>query len=264
MCPTYSFPSAFARDMMAAVQASQMTVQPVRRAYEQVADQLRGLILSGSLAPGTRLPLEAELAREFAVSRATVREALRSLSAQRLIRTSKGPGGGNFVTLPTVGNISDVVQASLALLTETHAVSLDDFLEARAVLETRAARLAAERRTDDDLRRLHETIPTEPLRLPTPDQFAQNRDFHAEVLNAARNALLYIAAQPVFSVLQNNLERSKLGTRVHRAINEQHRELAALIEARDGDGAEECMQAHLEYLRPAYERAWRAGRRNGD
>ncbi len=61
----------------------------------------------GRLARGERLPNETLLAREFGVSRATVREALRLLAAQNLIRTAKGAGGGSYVTLPTVDHLSD-------------------------------------------------------------------------------------------------------------------------------------------------------------
>jgi GntR family transcriptional regulator, transcriptional repressor for pyruvate dehydrogenase complex len=235
-----------------------LAVQPVRRASEQVADQLRTRVLSGALPAGTRLPLETELAQQFGVSRATMREALRALAAQRLIRTVKGPGGGNFVTLPTVGNISEIVESGLALVTATHGVTLDEFLEAREVLETRAARLAAQRRSPENVERLRAAIPVEPLKLPTPDQFILNRDFHSEVLSAAGNTLLYLAAQPIFTVLQSNLERSKLGAKVQRGINEQHRGLVASIEAGDADEAEERMRVHLTFLRPAYERAWRS------
>jgi GntR family transcriptional repressor for pyruvate dehydrogenase complex len=89
-----------------------MTVRRVRKAYEQVADQLRELIVSGKLAPGERLPIESALAREFGVSRATIREALRVLAAQGLVRTAKGPAGGSFVTLPSVDHISSFVQAA--------------------------------------------------------------------------------------------------------------------------------------------------------
>jgi len=63
--------------------------------YEQVAEQLRTLVVAGTLQPGARLPNEEVLAREYGVSRATLREALRSLAAQDLIRTSKGAGGGS-------------------------------------------------------------------------------------------------------------------------------------------------------------------------
>ena len=78
------------------------------------------------------------------------------------------------------------------------------------------------------------------------------------MIDCCDNALLAIAAQPIFGVLQRNLARTKLGERFHRAINDQHRSIAAAIEAGDAEAAGGEMQAHLAYMRPYYERAWRA------
>jgi len=200
------------------------------------------------------------LAQEFGVSRATLREALRSLAAQNLIRTAKGAGGGSFVTLPSVDGVSSFLHSSITLMADAEDVTLDELLEARELLEVPAARLAAQRFTVEELERLRETIPPEPLRLGPDQQFVYNQDFHSLVIDGCRNTLLAIAAQPVFGVLQRNLARSKLGARFHRAINEQHRAIAAAIEAGDGDGAGEEMHAHLEFLRPYYRRAWRQTR----
>ena len=151
-----------------------MPVRRVRKAYEQVADQLRELIVSGELARGERLPNENTLAHEFGVSRATVREALRLLAAQNLIRTAKGAGGGSYVTLPSVDHISEFLHASINLLTEAQDVTLEEFLEARELLEVPAARLAAERRSSHDLDLLREAIPREPLKLATQEQLVYN------------------------------------------------------------------------------------------
>jgi DNA-binding FadR family transcriptional regulator len=225
--------------------------------YEQVAEQLRTLVVGGTLQPGARLPKEEVLAREFGVSRATLREALRSLAAQDLIRTAKGAGGGSYVTLPSVEGVSGFLHSSISLMADANDVSLENLLEARELLEVPAARLAAVRRHEDELDRLRETIPDEPLRLGPAEQFVYNQDFHSVVIECCDNALLAIAAQPIFGVLQRNLARSKLGARFHRAINEQHRTIAGAIEAGDADAAGAEMHAHLEYLRPYYERAWR-------
>jgi GntR family transcriptional repressor for pyruvate dehydrogenase complex len=225
-----------------------------------VAERLRERVVGGELLPGARLPNEAALASDFGVSRATVREALRVLAAQNLIRTAKGAGGGSYVTLPSVGGVSDFVQSSITLLADAEDVTLEQLLEARELLEVPAARLAATRRTEAELERLRAAIPDRPLRLGTQGQFVYNQDFHLTVIEGCRNALLAIAAQPVFAVLQRNLARSKLGPRFHRAINEQHRAIAAAIEAGDADAAGAEMHAHLEYLRPYYEQAWRRAR----
>jgi len=236
-------------------------VRRVRKAYEQVADQLRQLIVTGALAPGERLPNETLLAREFGVSRATVREALRVLAAQNLLRTAKGAGGGSYVTLPTVDHISEFLQSNINLLTDSRDVTLEELIEARKLLEVPAARLAAARRAEADLERLRETIPGEPLALNTQQQFVYNKGWHSALVECCGNTLLYIAAQPVFSALQTNLARSALGRRFHREINEHHRLITDAVEAGDAETAAGEMERHLDFLVPFYERAWRDLRR---
>jgi GntR family transcriptional repressor for pyruvate dehydrogenase complex len=228
-----------------------------------VAGTLREQILDGALRQGVRLPNETVLATEFGVSRATVREALRLLAAQDLIRTAKGAGGGSYVTLPSVDHISEALRSGIGLLASAEDVSLEELLEARELLEVPAARLAALRRSDEDVERLREAIPEEPLRLGTSEQFVYNRDFHSVVIESSRNTLLSIAAQPVFAVLQTHLARSKLGAAFHRAVNEHHVAIAAAIEAGGTRAAEREMHAHLEFLRPFYEQAWRSCRGDG-
>jgi DNA-binding FadR family transcriptional regulator len=200
------------------------------------------------------------LAREFGVSRATLREALRSLAAQSLIRTSKGAGGGSFVTLPSADGVAGFLHSSITLMADADDVTLEELLEARELLEVPAARLAARRRSEEGLERLRASIPDEPLRLGTDQQFVYNQDFHHVVLDGCGNTLLSIAAQPIFGVLQRNLARSKLGARFHREINDQHRSIAAAIGAGDAEAAGGEMHEHLEFLRPYYEQAWRRPR----
>jgi GntR family transcriptional repressor for pyruvate dehydrogenase complex len=227
------------------------------KAYEVVAARLRSEILEGARPPGARLSNEMVLADEFGVSRATVREALRLLGAENLIRTAKGAGGGSFVTVPSADHLSDSLRSGLGRLTSAEHVTLEELLEARELLEVPAAQLAARRRAEEDVARLRESIPANPLRLGTQEQFVYNRDFHSVVIDTCGNTLLSIAAQPIFRVLQTHLSRSVLGKSWHRAINEHHRAIAAAIEAQDERAAGELMFDHLEFLRPYYEKAWR-------
>jgi GntR family transcriptional repressor for pyruvate dehydrogenase complex len=229
----------------------------VPKAYEQVADQLRELIVSEALARGERLPNELELADEFGVSRATVREALRLLAAQNLIRTAKGAGGGSYVTVPSPEHVSESLRSVLGLMTSSADVTLEELLEVRELLEVPAARLAARRRGEEHVERLRTAIPGQPLRLGTRTQFVYNSDFHSTVISASGNTLLSIAAEPVFAVLQTRLSRSQLGRTFHRAINDHHREIAAAIEAAEEQAAGDLMHEHLVFLRPYYEQAWR-------
>jgi DNA-binding FadR family transcriptional regulator len=241
--------------------ARSVQVQRVRKAYEQVADQLRELILSGTITPGQRLPNEAALSVQFGVSRATVREALRVLATQNLIRTTKGATGGSFVILPTADHISDFLSSNISLLSQTETVSLDEFLELRELLEVPAARLAARRHSPEAIERMEAAIPGDTRDLGTQEHFIYNKDFHSQVVLASGNTLLSIAAQPIFSVMQTNLSRSSLGRRFHDQVNADHHAIAEAIAAGDEDRAAEEMHRHLAFLRPTYERAWR--RANG-
>lgn len=218
----------------------------------------------GELEVGDRLPSEGTLATDFGVSRATVREALRVLATQGLIRTTKGAGGGSYVTLPTVDHISSVVHANVNLLTETRAVTLDELVEARELVEIPAARLAATRRSDDDLELLRSSVPGDELRLDSTEEFRHNSEFHSCLLRASGNTLLRVSADPIYSVLQTHLARSTLRRGFHRAIHAHHLRILEAVEAADPDGAEREMRDHLRFLRPYYERAWKEiGPRSG-
>ena len=221
-------------------------VRRVRKAYEQVYDQLRDWIIRGDLSRGVRLPSEAVLAREFGVSRGTVREALRVLAAQNLIRTAKGAGGGSFVTLPTVDHISTFLHANISLLSESDDVTLPEFLGGRELLEVFAARQCAARRTQEDIDRLRATMSTDPAearheRALHPQQGVPQRGA-GRVRQHARSAS---PRSPVFSVLQTRLRREQMPDSFARRLDDDHRAILEAIEAGDSDAAgEEMQQAH--------------------
>lgn len=238
-----------------------LPLRRVRKSYEQVADQLRSLIVTGDLPQGGRLPTETELARELGVSRATVRESLRLLAAQGLVRTLKGQTGGSYVTLPTFDHISESLGSSISLLADARDLTLEELIEVRELLEVPAARLAARRRREGDVERLRATIPADRPALDTQAEFVHNRDFHATLIDCCENRLLRIAAQPVFSALQTSLSRSGLPRVFHRSIHAHHARIVEAVEAADEDAAAAEMHDHLAFLVPYYEKAWKAAPR---
>jgi len=231
-------------------------VRRVRKAYEQVYDELRRVILSGARAPGERLPTESRLASDFGVSRGTVREALRLLAAENLIRSAKGAGGGTFVTLPTVAHISETVRRDIALLSETGQLSLDQFLEVRELLEIFAVRQAAVRRTERDVQALRETLAPVDSGLTAHEQYVHQKDFHVVLIDACANPLLQIAAQPLFAVLHTHLGRSPLPPDFAGRIGREHDGILSAIELGDADEAERLMREHLTGLADVYRTVW--------
>ena len=118
---------------------------------EVVAERIRVYMLTERLRPGDRLGREEDLARSFGVSRPTLREALRLLSSEHLIRASKGPGGGIFVAATPEEGIGLSVSATVASMLDAHSIEIDELLETRMLLEIPLAGLAAQHAADEDL-----------------------------------------------------------------------------------------------------------------
>lgn len=213
--------------------------QPIRDlsqgqdAYQRLMAEIR----SGALGPGDRLT-ETELAERLGISRTPVREAIRALEADGLV-----------VHIPRVG-------ASIRRLTYPEVTEL---YEMRTVLEGTAARLAARTASDVELAELR-LISDEMARTQADSarMYALNRQFHRNLLDAARNRFLLEAVA--------GLEKTMLilgpttmedATRAASAQTEHEAVLAAL-EARDGDQAEVLMRAHISAAHGVRLRQFRA------
>ncbi len=218
-----------------------------RPAYTELAEQLRARILSGDLQAGERLPVEPDLSAQFGVSRSTVREALRLLSSQNLIATTRGVSGGSFVRHPGVDDIGAYLEASMGLLAGTDDLSVERLLEVRHLLEVPATGLAARRRTGEQLESLRETL-VDPGETADDAVHHANVGFHTILLEAADNPLLTVVARPLFAVM----ERRFRGGQDWRAVFADHARILAAVEAGDAKTAEAEARAHLERLRPTY------------
>ena len=130
-----------------------MKMDPANKAGlpAQIAEAIRDAIVSGRMIVDQRLPSEAELAEQFAVSRPTVREALKRLAAQSLIRTQRGAFGGAFVNRLSYAEAYGQHITTSTLLLSMNAVSFETACEARYALERACAPLACARRGESDL-----------------------------------------------------------------------------------------------------------------
>ena len=131
----------------------------------QIAEAIRDAIISGEMDVDERLPSEAELADQFDVSRPTVREALKRLAAQSLIRTQRGAFGGAFVRRLSYEDAQTQLITTSTLLLSMNEVSFDTACEARFALERSCAELAADRRANAHLEAMAHEIAVQ----ATPD-----------------------------------------------------------------------------------------------
>jgi len=216
-----------------------------------LSDALRARILTRELRPGDRLPIEPDLAEQYGVSRSTVREALRVLTSQGLVSTSRGVLGGSFITCPEPAQIADYLHASLSLLAESRNAGVESLLEARDILEVPAAGLAALRRTPEDLEALRATL-YDPADEPIGRRIQLSRLFHEVMLRAADSPIVEALSGPIFRVLYERLidRLSK-----HDFVMEgDHQLIFDAIAAGDAEAARAEMQIHLQRLRPASRR----------
>jgi DNA-binding FadR family transcriptional regulator len=224
--------------------------RPIRSASEQVAVAIQHHIQEEGLGPGDFLGREEDLAAEFGVSRPTLREALRLLASGNLIRASKGPGGGIFVARTAEQGISRSLSDAIAMMLETGAVTLDELLDARLLLEVPLAALAARGPHEEIVERLREALEREAAAgLEDTETLAStDADIHRTLAAAAGNRVVQALTDWIFDVVQPSLIEILQPAGVRARILEQHRALLAAVEQGDAERAEEEMREHLLYL----------------
>lgn len=178
------------------------SVHRIRPAHQQVAEQLRRLILFGGFAPGERLPVEARLAASFGFSRTTVCDAPWRLARQGLVNTITETGSGTVVVTTGHASVSERLETGMQLLGSNDDISASEFFETRALLEIHAARLAALRRDPQALIRLSAAVEREQSLSLREERFDVGQHFHAVVLAAAGNRLLTVLAAPLLNVVR--------------------------------------------------------------
>lgn len=216
-------------------------------AYEAVAQEIRHQILSGELAPGARLPSEAELIEGHGVSRSTVREAMRTLASESLVRTTRGTTGGTFVAVPDVSTIASHLTNGVALMAAAQHVTLDQLMDVRLLTEVHAVGLAAVAPNEEDLAAMHAAVEE-----GEQQGYQSNQDFHTVVLRAAGNPMLELVCTPVFAVLERRFLAERAGADFWASSQRDHHEIMAAIESRDSMAAMTAMQRHLHRLTDAY------------
>jgi DNA-binding GntR family transcriptional regulator len=189
-------------------------------------DEVRAMIVEGRLPPGGRIP-QAELADALGISRGSVREALRRLAGDGLVEFEVNRGF--FVA----------------------ALGLDgvlDRLEARLHVEPGIARLAAARRTEDDLAALARAIAAERSARTAAAAHDASRAFHAALVTATRNDALVRIFDSLWiaDVGRRLLAHRRRQPAWQESDSAEHEELLHAIEAGDGERAETLMRTHVE------------------
>ncbi|SDH77066.1 FadR/GntR family transcriptional regulator [Pseudomonas panipatensis] len=215
-----------------------MGTTSLKRSLVDIAlEQIRLRIDSGAWSLGQRLPPEPELAEILGMSRNTVREAVRVLTFSGVLEVRQGDG-------TYVRACADPLDTMLALARG----SIEQALEARAVIEVEAARLAALRRSDADIVELRQALEASESLYGSPrldDYIAHDLAFHQRVVDSAHNPLLSELYRYFSRVIRAGLERTISEPGRPQPAFELHRQLLAAIERGDADAAATANRALL-------------------
>lgn len=220
---------------------------PIRsnKIYEQIAEQIEQLIVSGKLRSGDRLPTERELAEQFQASRTAVREAMKTLAQKGLV--DMRPGRGTIV----IDGTSQAMRHSLGLMMRVGQVGgSDDLVEVREILEPEIAALAAARARAADIATLQAAVKVMDASMNDADSYiTADNDFHRALAAATRNTLILAFVDSIVGLLSEQRKHIFTVSGGPERGQLHHKHLLDAITARDSAAARAAMHAHLQQVR---------------
>ena len=216
-----------------------------KRTFDEIATEIKKMIVGGILKPGDKLPSESEIARQFNVGRQTVREALRMLELSGFLTVHKGGGGGSVIT----NTIINTIRKSFMDAVQMHNISVGELTVARAEVERLVICHAVENATEEDIAALKENISKGSKVIASGVQaFEENMDFHVLLAKAAKNAVFTIVMESIMAIVSDFLSRIPQTLEISKRILKEHELMVDAIAERDKDRAVELMDRHLGFV----------------
>ncbi|MBP9643897.1 MAG: FCD domain-containing protein [Budvicia sp.] len=216
-----------------------------KRLYQKVGQELRVMLSSGKFEIGSRLPPEREIAAQFEVSRAVIREALIMLELESLIDVRKGSG-------VYVINLPDNVKPAQSAADD---VGPFEMLQARQLLESNIAAFAATQLVKSDIADLRNALEQERLALESGQtNYDGDELFHTLIAKATQNSLLEDMVHDLWMRRNNSAMWQKLHTHIsnqdyRRNWLSDHQKILQALQCRDPQGARQAMWQHLENVK---------------
>lgn len=232
--------------------AEKVSLAPVarRKLSETVAQQL--LEAFHDLPPGTKVPSERELTKDLGVGRSTVREALNGLAVLGVLTIRHGQGA--FIA----ENAKEKEAPHAVLTTALERGETREYVEARLLVEVQVTRLAAERRTDEDLQRIEDALKVQEQSLSADDIDATLGvavSFNVLLAEAAHNEILAAMIQTFVQLMADRGPKLYALPGFGEWDLREHRGIYEAVRDQDGDHAAELMRKHIEQLAEYYRKA---------
>lgn len=232
-----------------------MNIRPIkpRRVSTQVFEQIRELIYKGVYKPGQQIPPERDLANSMEVSRTSIRNAIAKLENLGLVNQIQGQG--TFVKSPESreGN-------PLSAAMSTDEATYFDLLEVRMGLECNAAKIAAKRATESDLKAMQQSLTEMEDELQSTGSISTSVDtaFHMAIILSTKNPVLIHLTRSFYDFLFVGIKKSLAHMKDHDLaygdVLEHHRKVFHYIRNRQPQDAHDAMRAHILYVQHYFEK----------
>lgn len=226
-----------------------------RRTYDVLVEDVEAGLRSGRFKVGDQLPGERILAETYGISRASVREAMRLLDAMGILRSSNRSGpksGAVIVSEPSAG-----LASTLRLHVASSRLPVEEIVEARILLETWAARTAAERNDPAGIQQARELLEAMDAPDMDPETFhALDAQFHLALSALAGNTVIETIMDSLSGSIRDYIKDAldSLGQWpvVLEQLRAHHHAIFEAVEAKDADRAADLLRTHIVWL---YEQA---------
>ncbi len=215
---------------------------------EQIAQYIKQTIVDGQIQSGEKLPSEQELADQFQVSRPTIRDALKILAASKLIYSKPGIKGGHYIAEISISNMvsdfSDFISISLGV----QGMSIDEVVEIRQILEIKAAFLAAQRRTEEDLESMREILEGFNDLNTDPMIYEQDFKFHRCLARATKNRMIMITTDAIILSLTPLFQSIDCPKVLRDKLSIELQDIYEMIQNKEPEKAAKKMAEHIGHF----------------
>ena len=217
---------------------------------EEIANQIKRLIIDGELKPGDQLPPERELIKQLGVSRPSLREALNALAAMGFLDVRQAKR--TFVKSVT----SKLIEDPLSLLIKADDQKIFDLIEVRKAIETWAAYHAAQKASSGDIEQLG-TIISEMKRAYEEGRSweKQDADFHLAIAKATHNTIHMHIMSGIYDLLRESMAKIFVGREQVKKLIKHHHQIFIAIKNRSPEKAREKTLEHLNYVESEVKKA---------
>lgn len=216
------------------------------KVYSQIINQIKESIKNGELKRGDRLPSERNMSEQLGVSRATVREAIRSLEIMGLVQCIQGEG--NFIT----NNLENSLIEPISMMFMLNKGKINEINELRRALELESVKLASKKISDDSIKRLEELCDIMESSNSESEKAEADKKLHYEIAKASENILIINILNASSLLIENLIKDIRVKILIYenntKIINTQHRLIVNALKNKDTESALKYMQIHVELI----------------